>query len=128
MTCLVQKIDGTPTSTVNRDLYIFTESSSRQLSYSIDRILFIFGFFFTTSRRLFILLSPNLCADQSGGSITHARKPGLFVITKPMDWTRNGYSRVQSTTFFILPLILILQLQQVHRGVYAVENGKQKHV
>ncbi|KAF0772654.1 Uncharacterized protein FWK35_00002680 [Aphis craccivora] len=81
-----------------------------------------------TSRTAKMTLPVKTVRNQSGGSITHARKPGLFVITKPMDWTRNGYSRVQSTTFFILPLILILQLQQVHRGVYAVENGKQKHV
>lgn len=43
--------------------------------------------------RLFLCifrLSYNLCADQSGGSITHVGKPELCsVITRPMDWSRN---------------------------------------
>lgn len=43
--------------------------------------------------RLFLYIflpSYNLCADQSGGSITHVGKPELCsVITRPMDWSRN---------------------------------------
>jgi len=49
MTGSVRKIDGTRTSRVNRDTHIYYSRRVRRVNYPIasDRILFIFGFFFS---------------------------------------------------------------------------------